>query len=245
MRTKLGLRLRSEELLCEGIEGALQICEGHVLIDDEALDLMEGRGVGSIHGVRTEYTTWADHTDRKLALLHHTRLHGRRLRTKQDIVSDIEGILLVSRRVALRDVQLLEVVLVVLDLRTLDDLIAHADEDTLDLLEGLRVRMRVTILHLLRRQRHIDRLGRHLRLTCLLLKLRHMLLKLLLDLLAKCIDQLTELRLLLCAQILHGLQQRGDLTLLTKETNTHIIQCIRVLRFADTLLRKLLQLFKL
>ena len=54
-----------------------------------------------------------------------------------------------------------EVVVVVLDLGTLDDLVAEADEDVLDLAPGPGQRMQVAEPHRRRPgQRHVDRLGR-------------------------------------------------------------------------------------
>ena len=43
MRTELGLCLRSEQLFCKLLKGSLKICKRNVLINNKALDLMEGR----------------------------------------------------------------------------------------------------------------------------------------------------------------------------------------------------------
>ena len=48
---------------------------------------------------------------------------------RDDVVVDIEGILRVARGMVLGQVQQLEVVVIVLDLRPFDHLVAHADED--------------------------------------------------------------------------------------------------------------------
>ena len=52
-----------------------------------------------------------------------------------------EGVLHVARRVLGRHVQGFEVVVVVLDLRALEDLVAHPAEDRLDLVADVRERM--------------------------------------------------------------------------------------------------------
>ena len=75
MRAKLRLRIRPEQLLCESIQRTLKVCKRHMLVDDEALDLMEGRGMCRIHGIGTENTAGADHTDRELTLLHDSCLY--------------------------------------------------------------------------------------------------------------------------------------------------------------------------
>ena len=59
MRTELCLCLRTEQLFCKLCQGTLQICKGDILIDNQTLDLMEGRRMGCIHFVGTEYTSRA------------------------------------------------------------------------------------------------------------------------------------------------------------------------------------------
>ena len=73
---------------------------------------------------------------------------------------DVEGVLEHPRRVPGRVVERGEVVVVVLDLGPLDDLVAEADEDVLDLAPGAGQRMQVAEPHGRRPgQRHVDRLG--------------------------------------------------------------------------------------
>ena len=43
MRTEFGLCLRSEQLFCKLLKGSLKICKRNILINNKALDLMEGR----------------------------------------------------------------------------------------------------------------------------------------------------------------------------------------------------------
>ena len=46
---------------------------------------MEGRRMGRIHFIGTEYSSRCDHTDRQLALFHDTDLYRRGLGTQHDI----------------------------------------------------------------------------------------------------------------------------------------------------------------
>ena len=101
----------------------------------------------------------ADDADRRLARGHDARLHGRGVRAQNDVVVDVEGVLRVARGVVLRQVEQLEVVVVVLDLRTLDDLVAHADKDLDHALERDVHRMKRTRAALRTRQGHVNRLG--------------------------------------------------------------------------------------
>ena len=71
---------------------------------------MEGWGMGRIHLIGTEYASRGDHTDRQLPLLHGADLYRRCLASQNDGFVNIEGILLVSGRMVLRNVQFFEII---------------------------------------------------------------------------------------------------------------------------------------
>ena len=108
----------------------------NIFINHQSLNLMEGRGVGGIHRIGTEYSSRTNHADRRLMGLHVSCLHRGCLGTKQNVGIDVEGILFISSRMSLRNIQLLKVVAVILYLRSLYHLIAHADKDLLHLFQG-------------------------------------------------------------------------------------------------------------
>ncbi len=87
--------------------------------------------MGRVHLVGAEHPSRRNHTDGKLPLLHHTRLNRGCLGTQHDFLIDIEGVLLILGRMPVGDIQLLKIIQVVLHVRPLDHLVAHADEDTL------------------------------------------------------------------------------------------------------------------
>ena len=70
-------------------------------------------------------------------LFHGAHLHRRRVRAQQHAVGDEEGVVQGTGRVIGRRVESLEVVVLGLDLGPFGDLVAHADEDVLDLPLGL------------------------------------------------------------------------------------------------------------
>ena len=104
-----------------------------------------------------------------------------------------------------RNVEFGEVVVIILDFRSLNDLIAHADEDALDFLESDRVRMAVADeLHFCR-QSYVDLLRCELAFHLLCIEFLLCLLHLLLDGKARVIDPLAYLRTVFRGDSLHRL----------------------------------------
>ena len=133
MGTELRLRIRPEQLFRKYLQRSFQIRKGNVLVNNQTFKLMERRGMGGVHFVGAEHTPRRNHTDRKLPLLHHTGLNRGRLGTQHNLLIHIEGILLILSRMPVWDIQLLEIIHVVLYVRPLYHLVAHADENTLHL----------------------------------------------------------------------------------------------------------------
>ena len=88
-------------------------------VDDEALDLMEHRGVGCVV-VAAVNGTGANHANRSVRLLafQSTRLHAGGLGAQQIIFGNIEGILHIQCRMIRRQIQCGEVVVYILNFRT-------------------------------------------------------------------------------------------------------------------------------
>ena len=246
VRTETDDRVLAVQLLCEQLENALQVAHADALIDNQTLDLMEQRRVGCVNGVRTVNTARRDNTDRRLALFHRADLHRGCLGTQNDIVRDIEGVLRVARRMILRDVQRLEVVVVELDLRAFRDREAKTEENLLELVEHDVQRMLLADDNVLTRQGNVDGLRLQLLLERSLLDQLLLLVNDGFDLRTNVVDQLTNNRTLLCGNVLHALEQRGQLTLFAEELNAGLVQRARILRGSELLLRGLqnaLQLF--
>ena len=146
----------------------------------------------------------------------------------------------------LRDVQRLEVVVVELDLRALCDGEAKTEENLLELVEHDVQRMLFADHDLVARQGNVDGLGSELLFERCLLEQLFLLVDDGLDLSANVVDELADDRALLRSNVLHTLEQSGQLALLAEELDTRFIEGACIRRRSKLLLRGLqnaLQLF--
>ena len=133
----------AEERLGERLDGAGEVGQADVAVDDEALDLVEHRHVGGVGRVAAEHATGGDDVDRRRPGEHRADLHRRRVGAQHGRagrragVVDEQGVEVAARRVPLAHVEGLEVVPVGLHLGALGDLEAEADEDVLEALPRL------------------------------------------------------------------------------------------------------------
>ena len=118
MRAEAYARLLTEHILCKQLKHSLKVSHSDAVIDHKPLKLMEQRGVRGVHIIGAVHTSGRDYTYRRLLLFHDPYLNRGGLRAKQNVVGDIKGVLSVTRRVILRNVERLEVVVIVLDLRS-------------------------------------------------------------------------------------------------------------------------------
>ena len=144
MRTEFCFCFRSEQFSCKLLKSSFQICKSNIFVNYKALDLMEGRRMGSVYLIRTEHSSRSDHADWQLAFLHGTGLYRRCLRTKQNGAVNKKCILLISCRMVLRNIQLGKVIVCILYLRTFHYLIAHSDKDSFHFLQGNGIWMTVS-----------------------------------------------------------------------------------------------------
>ena len=142
MRTQPHLAVGAEHGPGEGLQRALEVGQGDVLVDHQPLHLVEHGGVGGI-GVAPVRLARSDDVDGRPLLLHGAHLHGRGMRAQQDAVAHEEGVVQRAGGMIGRRVEGLEVVVLGLDLGPVDDLVAHADEDVLDLALGLSHQMQM------------------------------------------------------------------------------------------------------
>ena len=137
----------------ERFDRAGQVPERDALVDDECLDLVEYGQMTRIGRVDSVAASRHHRIDRRLHFGHHPELHRRRMRTHQYLLfgTEVEEECVVhrARRVARRKVELDEVVVVGLDLRTIEDLEAHAQENVLEITSRARDEMKMARLDLL------------------------------------------------------------------------------------------------
>ncbi len=137
-RAHADLGVRAEHLAGEQEDGLLEVREGDVLVDIEALHLVEDAVRAGADGFVAEHAARADHADREGLGFHRTHLHGGGVGAEQERIQVAggheEGVLHLAGRVVRREVQGLEHVPVVLDLGAFRDVIAEFAEDVHDLL---------------------------------------------------------------------------------------------------------------
>ena len=146
----------------------------------------------------------------------------------------------------LRNVQRLKVVVIQLNLRTLSDREAQTEENLLELVEHDVQRMLLADDNVLAGEGNVDGFGFELLLQRRLLDELLLLVDDGLDLRANVVNQLADNRALLCGDVLHALEQSGQLALLAEELDTRIVECTSVRCRSKLFLRGLqntLQLF--
>ena len=140
------LDLRPEKFPEEGHEHSLEVRERDVLVNHEALNLMEHGRVADV-GVATVNASWRDYPERRLEPGHGADLHGRGVRAQEQSVLQIERCLHVARGMVGREIQRGEIVKVGLGVRAFLDPEAHAFEDADDLFHHDPDRMARTGFH--------------------------------------------------------------------------------------------------
>ena len=139
-RPHANLGVRAEHLSCKQEDSLLKIGESNVFIDIKTLHLMENAVRAGRNGLIAEYASRANHADRQLVLFHCTNLHAGRMGTQQQrvqvAVGHKESILHIARRVVRREVQSLEHMVIILNLRALCYVIAKLAEYINNLLPG-------------------------------------------------------------------------------------------------------------
>src|SRR5207237_8209614 len=97
------------------------------LVDGERADLVEARRAFRARRATPVGTTERRDVNRRLALLHHADLPGRRVCAQQRVVVDIERVAMGARGMSERLVERVEVVPDGLDFAGIDDLVPQAE----------------------------------------------------------------------------------------------------------------------
>src|SRR5580704_7978874 len=159
-----------EESLAEFLQHPLEVGERRALIDHQAFDLMEHRRMRLV-GIAPIGAAGADDPDRRLlgehrAHLHRARVGAQNLPFALVIRLEEERVVHLERRMAGREVELGEIVVVAFDVRPLGDGEAHLSENGGDLVHHLADRMDAPSLGAGQRdgQGDVERLALELRL---------------------------------------------------------------------------------
>ena len=194
---------------------------------------MEHRRMCRIRLIGAVYAAGADDADGRLARGHHACLHRRGLRTQNDVVLHIEGILRIARRMVLRHVQQFEIVMIVFHFGAFYHFIAHAHEDIHHAIQRDVHRMQRTRAALRSGQGYIHGFLFKAHFLFLRLQFGAARLQRFLDRLAHIVDQLTHSRPLLCRKLTHAAQQRGKFALLAQHAYANLFKIAGALRIAQ------------
>ena len=126
--------IRMEKLLQKGLQSAFQVPHSDALVHHEHVHLVEHGRVRGIERVPPVDLARVCRANRGFQRLHGVHLDRRAVRPQERQVVEIERVLRVARRVIAGHVQGFEIVVVLLDLREVEDPESHADEDLLDIL---------------------------------------------------------------------------------------------------------------
>src|SRR3954471_14906045 len=136
VRAQADVAALAEDRVGEAQQRALEVGERDVLVDGEALDLVELRRVGRV-AVAAVRAAGDDDVQRRRMGLHRADLHRRRVRAQDDVGRDVERVRVVAAWIRQVVVERVEVVVDEVDLGALDAREAEAEEDVLDLAPGL------------------------------------------------------------------------------------------------------------
>ena len=134
-----------EEGLAEFFQNPAQIADMRLLVDDKAFDLMEHRRMGGV-GILAIGLAGNDDADRRLLAFHGADLHWRSVGAQHLALAlfirlEEEGIVHLAGRMAFREIQRREVVIVGFDIWTFGDRETHIREDRGDFIDDLADRM--------------------------------------------------------------------------------------------------------
>src|SRR5262252_4418623 len=154
-----------KERLAEFLQDPFQMAEVGALVDDEPLDLVEHGRVGLI-AVAAVGAAGDDDADRRLLRQHGPDLHRRGMRAQQQpravgLRIEKERVLHLARRMAFREIELGEIVVVGLDVGSFGDREPHVGEDRGQLVDDLADGMDAADFRrrLAHRQRDVHGLG--------------------------------------------------------------------------------------
>ena len=253
VRAVARLAVLAKHALNKVVERALEVAKGDVLVDDQALDLVELRQVAGVGRIGTIDGARTDHVDGRLLRLHGVDLHARSLGAQQYVglavgvslgvrdaagvvVDHVEGIAGRAARVIHGRVERGEVVVGGIDHGAGLDGVADAAEDVLGLLDDLLDQVLMTDLRTDARQRDVDGLV----LECMLegggLHLGGALVEHALDQLAHLVGALAHDGTILGSELAHHTHQAGDAALAAEQLNARSLELCGVVGACDELL---------
>src|SRR3954454_2140401 len=214
----------AEDRVGEAQQRALEVGERDVLVDREALDLVELRRVRRVAVAPVRPARDHDVQRRRVGL-HRADLHRRRVRAQHDVGRDVEGVGVVAARVRRIVVERVEVVVDEVDLGALDAREAEAEEHVLDLAPRLRDEVEAADrLGRLARERDVDAVLRQLRIELRCLELLGALLDELLERLARLVGGAADGAALLGRELCDAAQEVRQLGLAAEVADAQLLE---------------------
>ena len=205
------------------MQRAFQVGEADVFINDQTFHLVEHRGVGLIVVVTIDASR-RDNTDRRLLVFHGADLHAGGLGAQQASGIEPESVVVSARRMVTRDIQRIEVVVIVFDFRARRHGKAELTEETFNTVDGAGDRMQAAIFNAATRQRDVDGLCSQTSIQRRPFQFGFARIQRLLYLLFRFVDDRTGCRTLFRRQLTQGGHLQGQMPFLTQVFHADVVQ---------------------
>ena len=224
----------AEHLAGEREQHALKVGQRDVLVDRQALELVEHGHVRGIRRVGAVDAARHDDVDRRRLRLHRPHLHRRGVRAQEYALGQVERVPGRPGGVLGRMVQRGEVVVLVLDLRALEHREAEADEDVLHAAPDLGHQVQAAGgLRRVAGQRHVDAVFGQAAVQLRRLEFRGALAEQLFERHPHLVRGLAHRPALVCRQLADRAERRGELRLPAEVAHAQLLERGAVTRFAD------------
>ena len=204
------------------MQRAFQVGKADVFINNQTFHLVEHWGVGLIVVV-TVYATRRDDADWRLLLLHGTDLNAGSLSTQQTGSVKPESVVVSTCRMMVRNVQGIEVVVVIFNFRASRHGKAELTEETFNTIDSTSHRMQTAVFNTTTRQRNVNRFCRQTRIQYCAFQLGFTRVQRLLYLLFGFVNHCTGCRALLCWQFTQGSHLKGQMPFLAQIFDADIV----------------------
>ncbi len=165
-----------------------------------------------------------DNTDRRLLVFHGADLHAGGLRTQQASGIEPESVVVSARRMVTRNIQRIEVVVIVFDFRARRHGKAELTEETFNTVDGASNRMQAAVFNAATRQRDVNGLCGQTRIQRCAFQFSFTRVQRLLHLLFRLVDDRTGCRTLFRRQLTQGGHLQGQMPFFTQVFHADVVQ---------------------
>ena len=220
--TETNLQVFLKEVVQEIVQRALQVGEADVFINNQTFHLVEHWGMGLIVIVTIDATR-RDDADWRFLILHGTDLYARGLGTQQTRGVKPESVVVSACRMMARNIQGIEVVIIIFNFRASRHGKAELTEETFNAIDGTGNRMQPPVFDTATRQRNVDRLCGQARIQHRAFQLGFTRVQCLLHLLFSFVNHRTRCRAFFWRQFTQGCHLKGQVPFLPKIFDADIV----------------------